>query len=120
MVLAKFEYSELISDFRYFPTLALKKQVFDKGYTPNWTEEIFVVDGVLNTKPVTCKIVDLMGEPIEDSFYEQELQKAKQETYKMRKSWNEIMKKTALVKWRGYPDKFINNSWIPLSDLVDF
>ena len=30
-----------------------ERQVFDKGYTPNWTEEIFVVNEVLNTKPVT-------------------------------------------------------------------
>ena len=30
-----------------------KRQVFDKGYTPNWTEEIFVIDKVLPTKPVT-------------------------------------------------------------------
>ena len=57
-----------------------KRQVFDKGYTPNWTEEIFVIDNVLPTKPVTYSIVDLMGEPIKGSFYEQELQKAKQQT----------------------------------------
>ena len=52
-----------------------KRRVFDKGYTPNWTEEVFVVDKVLPTKPVTYEIVDLMGEEIEGSFYEQELQK---------------------------------------------
>ena len=49
-------------------------QVFDKGYTPNWTEEIFVIDKVLPTKPVTYSIVDLTGESIKGSFYEQELQ----------------------------------------------
>ena len=47
-----------------------KRQVFDKGYTPNWTEEIFVIDKVLPTKPVTYSIVDLMGESIKVSFYE--------------------------------------------------
>ena len=46
------------------------RQVLDKGYTPNWTEEIFVVDKVLSTKPVTYKIIDSMGEEIEGSFYE--------------------------------------------------
>ena len=39
-----------------------KRRVFDKGYTPNWTEEVFVVNKTLPTKPVTYKIVDLMGE----------------------------------------------------------
>ena len=79
-----------------------KRQVVDKGYKPNWTE-IFVIDKVLPTKPVTYSIVDLMGESIKGSFYEQELQKAKQRT---------------LVKWSGYPDKF--NSWVSFKDLVDF
>ena len=46
-----------------------------KLYTPNWTEEVFVIDEVLNTKPFTYKVVDLMREAIEGSFYEQELQK---------------------------------------------
>ena len=32
-----------------------KRTVFGKGYTPNWTEEIFVVNEVLNTKPITYK-----------------------------------------------------------------
>ena len=53
-----------------------KRKVFDKGYTPNWTEEIFVIDKILPTKPVTYSIVDLTGEEIKGSFYEQELQKA--------------------------------------------
>ena len=82
-----------------------KRRVFDKGYTPNWTEEVFVVDKILLTKPVTYKIVDLLGEKIKGSFYEKELQKAKQQTFR-------------LVKWKGYSDKF--NSWVSFKDLVDF
>ena len=46
-----------------------KRPVFDKAYTPNWTEEIFVVNKVLNTKPITYKIVDLMGEEVKGSFF---------------------------------------------------
>ena len=64
---AKFAIGDRIRISKY------KRQVFDKGYTPNWTEEIFVIDKVLPTKPVTYSIVDLMGEAIEGSFYEQEL-----------------------------------------------
>ena len=60
-----------------------KRLVFDKGYTPNWTEEIFVIDKVLPTKPVTYSIVDLTGEEIKGSFYGQELQKAKQQTFNL-------------------------------------
>ena len=84
-----------------------KRKVFDKGYTPNWTEEIFVIDKVLPTKPVKYSIVDTMGESIKGSFYEQELQKAKQQTFRTEKVIRrDNKKKMALVKWSGYPDKF--------------
>ena len=53
-----------------------KRRIFDKGYTPNWTEEVFVVDKVLPTKPVTYEIVDSMGEEIEGSFYEKRTSKS--------------------------------------------
>lgn len=58
-----------------------QRRVFDNGYTPNWTEE----NVVLPTKPVTYKIVDLMGEEIEGSFYEQELQRTTQEVFRIDK-----------------------------------
>ena len=96
-----------------------KRKVFDKGYTPNWTEEIFVIDKVNVTKPITYNIVDLMGEEIKGSFYEQELQKAKQETFRIEKILkSDNNKKIALIKWKGYPDKF--NSWISFRDLEIF
>ena len=93
-----------------------KRAVFDKGYTPNWTEEIFVIDKVLNTNPVTYKIKDLNNEEIKGSFYEPELLKAEQDVFRIEKVIKrDYKKKQALVKWRGYPDKF--NSWIPFKDL---
>ena len=96
-----------------------KRQVFDKGYTPNWTEEIFVIDKVLPTKPVTYRIVDLMGKAIKGSFYAQELQRAKQQTFRIEKVIRrDNKKKLALVKWSGYPDKF--NLCVRFKDLVDF
>ena len=79
-----------------------KRKVFDKGYTPNWTEEIFVIDKVLPTKPVTYSIVDLMGESIKGSFYEQELQRAKQQTFRIEKVIRRDNKKkvsTGKMEW---------------------
>ncbi|PFX18804.1 putative uncharacterized transposon-derived protein F54H12.3 [Stylophora pistillata] len=55
-----------------------KRQLFDTGYTPNWSEEIFVVDEVQYTEPITYKLKDLLGEEIKGTFYEQEMLKAKQ------------------------------------------
>ena len=54
------------------------KNVFAKGYTPNWSEEIFVVKKVKNTVPWTYIIGDLNGEEIVGSFYEKEFQKTNQ------------------------------------------
>ena len=51
------------------------KYIFAKGYTPNWSEEIFIVDKVKNTLPWTYEINDLSTEKILGSFYEKELQK---------------------------------------------
>ena len=52
------------------------KNIFAKKYTPNWSEEIFVMKKITNTVPWTYVISDLNGEEIIDSFYEKELQKA--------------------------------------------
>ena len=49
------------------------KNTFNKGYTENWSREIFIINSVLKTNPCTYKIKDLDGEKIIGSFYEKEL-----------------------------------------------
>ena len=62
------------------------KNIFEyKGYTPNWSEEVFVVNKVQNTVPWTYLINDLNGEEIKGSFYEKELQKTNQKESKIEK-----------------------------------
>ena len=46
------------------------KNIFAKGYTPNWSEEVFVIKNVKNAVPWTHVINDLNGEEIIGSFYE--------------------------------------------------
>ena len=55
--------------------------IFPKEYTPNWSEEIFIVKKIKNTVPWTYEISDLNGEKILGSFYKKELQKANQEEF---------------------------------------
>ena len=38
------------------------KNIFAKGYTPNWSEEVFVIKKVKNTVPWTYAINELNGE----------------------------------------------------------
>ena len=40
------------------------KNLFSKGYTENWSREIFIIDSVLKTNPWTYKNKDLKGEKI--------------------------------------------------------
>ena len=49
------------------------KNVFSKGYTENWSIEIFIIDSVLKTDPWTHKIIDINREKIIGRFYEKEL-----------------------------------------------
>ena len=60
------------------------KNIFAKGYTPNWSEEVFVIKKVKNTVPWTYVINDLNGEEIIGTFYEKELQKTNQQEFTKR------------------------------------
>ena len=53
------------------------KNIFAKGYTTNWSKEIFIVDKVNDTVPYTYNPKDLNDEEIIGSFYDKELQKTK-------------------------------------------
>ena len=53
------------------------KNIFAKGYTPNWSKEIFIIDKINDTVPYTYNLKDLNDEEIIGSFYDKELQKTK-------------------------------------------
>ena len=61
------------------------KNIYTKGYTQSWSEEVFMISKIRNTVPQTYVIRDLNGEPITGKFYEKELQKASQEKFRIEK-----------------------------------
>ena len=61
------------------------KNIFAKGYAPNWSEEVFVISKIKNTVPWTYVVNDLSGEEITGSFYEKELQKTSQKEFRIKK-----------------------------------
>lgn len=91
------------------------KTIFDKGYTPNFTTELFKVTNVNRMFPVTYKIEDMKQTPIAGQFYEPELQKTKYpDSYLVEKVLKQKGNKV-YVKWLGFPSS--ENSWIAKSDL---
>ena len=74
----KFKVGDLVTISKY-------KNIFAKGFTPNWSEEIFVIKEIKYTVPCTYVINDLNGEEIIGTFYEKELQKTNQEEFRIEK-----------------------------------
>ena len=91
------------------------KNIFAKGYTPNWSEEIFIITKIRNTEPWTYAISGLNGEEIVGNFYEKELQKTNQKEFRIetviKRKGNKLY-----VKLKGYNNSF--NSWIDKKDLI--
>ena len=89
--------------------IAKYKNIFAKGYTSNWSEEVFAIKKVKNTVPWTYVINDLNGEEIMGTFYEKELHRTNQEEFRSEK----VIKRKGdkiYVKWKEYDNSF--NSWI--------
>lgn len=92
------------------------REAFSKGYTPNWSNEIFKINEIVNSNPKTYKIIDSENQIIKGTFYEPELLKVKHpDIYLVEK----ILKKKpnkVYVKWLGLGDK--HNSWISKKQLI--
>ena len=79
------------------------KNIFAKWYTPNWSEEDFVVTKVKNTVPWAYVINDLNGDEIIGTFYEKELQRTNQQEFRIVQEF--VIKKKGdklYAKWKGY------------------
>ena len=61
------------------------KNIFAKGYTPNWSEEVFVIKKVENTVLWSSVINSLNGDEIIGTFYEKELQRTNQQQFRTEK-----------------------------------
>ena len=61
------------------------KNLFAKGYTPNWPGEVLVIKEIKNTVPWTYVINDLNDEENIGTFYENELQRTNQEEFRIEK-----------------------------------
>ncbi len=102
------------------------KPLFEKGYTNNWSKEIFVINKVFYDKVISYQIKDINDEIILGRFYQNELLKVKFDYKKdiSTDSFDIEILKTKIVKnkklyfvhWKNYPSSL--DSWIEEKDLI--
>lgn len=89
------------------------RSIFDKGYHPNWSTEVFKIRKVQLTNPTTYLLEDSSSNPIFGSFYAEELTSVKYpDIYLVEK----ILKRKndkLYVKWLGLNER----SWINKKDV---
>ncbi|XP_044019588.1 uncharacterized protein LOC122860011 [Aphidius gifuensis] len=86
------------------------KHVFDKEYKPNWTNEIFTITKINKTSPVMYKLKDYQENPIQGSFYNEELQKVRHSDIDLIKKVLKRRGNKMYVKYLGFDNSY--NQWI--------
>lgn len=109
LVKNKFKIGEYVRVSKY-------KGVFEKGYTPNWSPEIFKIIALSKKFPVTYKLQDYQFKQIAGCFYEYELQKTKNSNNFLVEKILKRKGNQIFVKWYGFDDS--HNSWVNKSDLI--
>ncbi|KAJ8914826.1 hypothetical protein NQ315_014838 [Exocentrus adspersus] len=99
-----------VRKFKVGDIVRISKNKHGKGYTPNWTTEVFKITAVKITNPIICLLEDMRDQPIQGVFYAELLQKTTNpDVYLVEKVLRKQEQKI-YVKWLGL-DKS-HNSWI--------
>ena len=100
--------------------ISLLKNTFEKGYTSNWSEQIYVIYDIKSSNVHYYYLKDLNGNEIDGIFYQEELLKTnmkENDLYIIEKIIKKVGNKY-LVKWRNYDDSF--NSFVNENDIVKY
>lgn len=104
--------------------ISKKKGKFEKGYLPNYSEEVFKIHKVGHLRPTRYILHDLNDEPIKGTFVYDELQpisKTAESLWKIEHILSQRRNKRSgkieyLVKWLHFPESF--NSYVSEQDIV--
>lgn len=104
--------------------LSKNRGFMEKGFLPNYTDEIFKIVTIIARKPHTVyRIEDSLGNKIDGIFYASELQKVKAPGTETVFRIEKILKRRKrggiwelLVAWKGFSKE--HNSWIAETDLI--
>ena len=100
--------------------ISLLKNTFEKGYTSNWSEQIYIIDDIKSSNVHYYYLKDLNGKKLDGTFYQEELLKTNindNDFYVIEKIIKKVGNKY-LVKWRGYDYTF--NSYVNENDIVKY
>ena len=98
--------------------LSLEKNIFEKGYDTNWTQEIFEIYDIKYSNVPYYYLKDLNNQKLQGTFYEQELQKTKQDDLYTIEKILKTNKDNIYIKWKGYDNSF--NSWIDKNTVTKY
>ena len=98
--------------------ISLEKNIFEKGYETNWTQEIFVIYDIKYSNVPYYYLKDLNNEKLQGSFYQEELQKTKQDDLYTIEKILKANKNKVYVKFKGYSNDF--NQWVNKSDITKY
>lgn len=100
------------------------KRTFQRDYDQTYTEEIFTIRERFVSQDIPIyKLKDMLGDPIQGTFYASELQKVSKDENtiwridKILRKRKVRGKEEVLVRWLGWPKKF--DSWIPKADIKE-
>ena len=83
--------------------VAINKNPFQKGYTPNWSEAVYKITRRIYRGGIPVyKLEDLEGEPLPESYYEQQLQ-----PIKVDESSTKIKRVILKRQRRGQPEYYV-------------
>lgn len=92
------------------------KHIFNKGYTRNWTTEVFTISKVYNTNPITYQIKEGKNNIILGCFYEQEIKLTNYPNTYLVERVVRRKKKKIFVKWLDFDST--HTSWISVKDIL--
>ena len=98
--------------------ISLEKNIFEKSYETNWTEEIFEIYDIKYSNVPYYYLKDLNNEKLQGTFYQEELQKTRQDDLYTIEKILKINKNKVYVKFKGYSNDF--NQWVNKSDITKY
>lgn len=93
------------------------KHIFSKGYTPNWTTEVFKINQIQKTVPITYLLHDLDDITINGTVYAEELQLVNNPRLYLVERIIKSKGDKVYVKWLGFDSS--KNSWISRRDVLE-